>query len=187
MSRLVWADGVSMVWFRECNNMLTECRLVASGAAYYQLHMQSTPWYVYEVHPFAFKSWSITYQSGWWFGTLILFFHILGNNTPIWLNIFKMVETTNQSIINIHWPKTSTDCLHIGCPKSTFVSAKLLEWSHKNVDQVSDHSDFGIFGDLYHPSPYNYPKTESYINITRSSLVLQKTLWDTLKRCPRKP
>ena len=34
--------------------------------------------------------------SGWWFGTWILFFQYIGNNTLMWLIFFRGVETTNQ-------------------------------------------------------------------------------------------
>ena len=40
--------------------------------------------------------------SGWWFGTWLLFFHILGIVIPIDFHIFQGVETTNQFFILIH-------------------------------------------------------------------------------------
>ena len=175
MSRLVWADGVYMVWFKASNNMLTECHLVASGAAYYQLHMQSTPWYVDEVHPFAFKSWSITYQSGWWFGTWILCFHILGIILPF-DEYFSRWLKPPTSQLSIYIDLASTDCLHIGCPKSTFVSAKLLV--KFLIIQTLGFS--GIYTILLARLPPNWI-------IHKHNPFIPSATKDTLKRCPRKP
>ena len=177
MSRLVWADGVSMVWFRESNNMLTECRLVASGAAYYQLHMQSTPWYVYEVHPFAFKSWSITYQSGWCFGTWILCFHILGIILPYLTNIFQ--DGWNHQPVNYQYTLT----LH-PLTVSTLDAPSQLLWALNCWNDptktlikfliIQTLGFLGIYTILLARLPQNWiiHKHNPFIPI-----VLQKTLW----------
>ena len=41
--------------------------------------------------------------AGWWFGTWLLFSHILGNNHPNWVIFFRGVETTNQSFFCLCW------------------------------------------------------------------------------------
>jgi hypothetical protein len=48
--------------------------------------------------PLGWYHWCLMIDSDWWFGTWLLFFHILGIIIPIanWLIFFRGVETTNQ-------------------------------------------------------------------------------------------